>query len=314
MQKNVNVQCQLGLSLQRLLCLAVLAIPAGALAAEGEEKPWSLSVNGGLEYDDNVTVTDQDVVSDQSDTAAVFDLSASYQLDFLPDTELEAGYDLYASQYFDLSEFDLVSHSLSLNAEREINGLDAGIGYRFVNSTLDGDDFLQIHSLQPTLGFSLHESSYTLLKYNYQDKAFDDLSSRDADHHAFGVDNVLLLGGQDQYANLGYRYEVEDAQSAEFDYTGHVITLGGKTPIGQSKTRLLAGFSYQYWLKNYDHLTASIGKDREDKRHTLSAEVSRALVSDLTAKLQYQYINNISNLPSNDYTENLLSLTLGAEF
>jgi hypothetical protein len=296
--------------------LILLAAVASAQAADPtkQEKttsPWSVEASAGLEYDDNLSVPELDVSSGQSDMAAVFDLSVGYKVPGLSDYEVEAGYDFYQSLYQDYSEFNLQNHSLHVSGSRGFNDLDVGMAYRFTYSRLDDEDFLQIHHLQPNLGYSVQPNWYLTLAYSFQDKDFADFSRRDGDQHALLLDNYVVFNGNKSYARFGYRYEDEDTDGAEFDYTGHYLNLGLSTPWKLSSQHGKLELGYQYYTRDYSNITPSIGKKRDDDRHTFNIKGILDLPSNFFASLSYEHIDASSNLPSADFDENIVTLSAG---
>ena len=72
--------------------------------------------------------------------------------------------------------------------------------------------------------------------------------------------------------------------------------------------------SYQYFDKDYSKASASEdtgGAERSDYRHTLGLKTLTNLSEDLFASFKYEYIDANSNLPSADYNENIVTISLG---
>lgn len=291
---------------------AFLACAAATQASESDTtSPWSVEASAGIEYDDNLNVEELDVTSGEEDVAAVFDLSVEYKFPRITDYELEAGYDFYQSLYQDFSEFNLQSHGLYLSGAREFGDLDAGLSYRFTHSRLDNDNFLQIHNLTPSLGYAVKANWYLNLAYSYQDKKFFDDSDRDADQHALSLDNYIVFDGNRSYVRLGYRIEDEDTDGPQYDYLGHYFTGGLNTPISLLSQQTKLDLSYQYYTRDYSNITPSIGKERSDRRHRFGIGAQVDLSNDFFAGLKYEYIDATSNLPSADFDENIVTVSVG---
>jgi len=112
---------------------------------------------------------------------------------------------------------------------------------------------------------------------------------------------------------LGYQFENEITTGAEFEYLGHFLNVNVKLPVpllDQTKVNL----GYKFYFKDYKNVTASIGKKRDDFRHTAELGIYQPIYKKLHAKLKYQYINSISNLASSEYQENIVNLLLGIAF
>jgi tetratricopeptide (TPR) repeat protein len=283
------------------------------------DKPWSIAGSVGLSYDDNVTQDELDVDSGSGDVAGVFEFSPSYRVLRLERSELEIGYDLFQSLHVEEDEFDLQTHSLYFDGLHEYRSVDLGLGYRWSDSTLGGDDFLAIHSVRPSAGYALLPQWYARASYEFQDRDFDD-SRRDAAAHGFSFENYYLLDDGRGHFRLGYRVVGEDAKGSEFDHTSHVVFAGFRadtqflrlaSPLLQE---LEVGLSYEFALRDYDHSTPSIGEERLDKRHGVRFELARQLTEVLAVHLDYTFTISDSNLSSADYHQNVVTLRLGAEF
>lgn len=276
-------------------------------------KPWSFAFQTGFEYDDNVTVSEQDLTTELGDFSYVFEFSGTYKILQKPKYELEAGYDFFQSLYDDLSAFDLQSHIFSLNGSYELKGLDLGLFTFYNRTTLGAEDFLEIYTVSPSVGFSAFDNSYTTVNYTYKDINFFDLQNRDAQNHGFGVNNFLFFLGGKAMLVIGYQFENEITLGPEFDYLGHFLKTSVKLPIpllDQTKVT----FGYKYYFKDFKNVTASIGEKRDDFRHSAELHIFQPIYKNLYSKLNYEYVNSISNLASSDYQENTVNLLLGISF
>ncbi|MGV1098673.1 surface lipoprotein assembly modifier [Thiovibrio sp. JS02] len=275
-------------------------------AAAGEAKDWSLTLGAGFEYDDNLSVEEQDLVSDQSDTAAVFELEGGYRFGEKFPGNPEITYNFYQSLYDDYSEYDLQSHTLSLAGEEEFGKATAGLDYSYSYTTLDSDGFLQTHGLTPGLGYALTSQVYLHGSYIFLDKDFRQSGNnpRDAVNNSLGADLFYFFReNQKDFLQLGYRLEDENASGSEYEYQGQILKVSVQMVFAEETLLRLA---YKYNLKDYDNITESIGVEREDTRQAFQVTVSRPLYGRLFGRLDYQHLMNDSNLPATDYTENII--------
>ncbi len=283
------------------------------VADKKPEKPWSLAFSTGFEYDDNITVSELDLTTELDDFSYLFEFAGAYKFQITPKFALEAGYDFFQSLYDDLSAFDLQSHIFSLNGSYEIQGLDLGLLSMYNRTTLGAADFLEIYSTSPSVGFSVTDTWYATVHYSYKNTNFFNLPERDAQNHGTGLSNfIFFLDGQAMLL-LGYQFEYEFTTGSEFEYLGHSLNAGVKLPVPfLEQTKI--NFGYKFYFRDYQNVTASIGKKREDFKHTLEMQIFQPIYKNLNAKLKYQYINSISNLASSDYQENVVNLLLGISF
>lgn len=302
----------LGSNLYLVLGFAFLAGAGAAQASESDEtSPWSIEASAGIEYDDNLTVEELDVTSGKEDVAAVLDLSVAYSFPGMSDYDLEAGYDFYQSLYQDFSEFNLQTHGLYLSGSREFGEIDAGLSYRFTHSRLDNDNFLQIHNLTPSLGYSLKSNWYLSVAYSYQYKDFYDQQERDGHQNALTLDNYIVFNENRSYVRLGYRFEDEDTDGPQYDYLGHYFNGGLSTPMPLFSQQAKLDLSYEYYTRDYSNITPSIGKERGDHRHRFGLGAQVDLSDAFFARLKYEYIDATSNLPSADFNENIVTVSVG---
>ncbi len=285
-----------------------------SMAKKEDDKRWTVWAGIGFEYDDNVTVNELDLTSQEDDFAYIFEFSGAYKL--LQDSkyELEAGYNFYQSIYDDLSIFDLQSHIFSLSGSHELHDFNLG-AFAFYNRTfLGGDKFLEIHSFSPNVGYSIFDTWYATFTYSYNDTNFFNDPDRDSQNHGFSLDNYIFFMDNKAFLLLGYRFENEITTGDEFDFLGQFLTAGVQAPLAFLDLETKVKFTYKYFFKDYRNLTASIGEERKDFRHSLQLGITQPVYKALLAKLDYQFIDSVSNLASSDFRENIVTLSLGVYF
>lgn len=297
----------------------LLLTAMGAALADGGNKSWSLSGSVGFQYDDNVTTDEIDNTSNLSDTAAVIEALVSYRPDMGKKFGLELSYDFSQSLYQDLSSFDMQSHLFSASIENEYKDYDIGLNYLYGRTFLGGDDFLSMHSITPTLGRSMTDTWYVSLRYNYQNKDFITGSNdgRDADFNSGTIDNFLFFMGGKGYFSFGYQAEDENTNSDEFDYFGHIFHARLKLPVpldGLEAFNPVLNAGVKYSDKDYSSITSSIGAKRNDERTTINLGLDGDITRHVFAKFDYEYIDAQSNLASSDFTENIVTISVGARF
>ncbi|RMF75914.1 MAG: hypothetical protein D6740_00125, partial [Alphaproteobacteria bacterium] len=123
-----------------------------------------------------------------------------------------------------------------------------------------------------------------------------------------------FLDGTRSYWTLRYRYEDENAVAPEFDFRGHEIRLRYTRRFafgaGDSRLRLTA----RYEKRNYRAITPSIGAVRDDDRYRFNAEWRIPLTRHLFFLAEYEFASFVSNLPSADFNQHLVSGRLGVTF
>lgn len=291
-----------------LLIATLLGAPLQSAAA-AEDKNFDIGVGVGGEYDSNITVDAQDLTTNEGDVAALLEAALSFKPIQNGNSSLEIGYDFFQSLHDDLSDFDLQIHGLSLTGSTKIGGVDASANYRFSHILLGGDSFLDIHSVRPTLGFYVRQDVYVSAAYEYQWRDYDDLAPRDSHQHNVGGTGYYFFAPKSN-VHAGYKLLREKADGPEFTYWGHYFDVGIKAPIAVGDVSPVFRADYRYSVKNFSHLTPSIGEERLDKRHHFRASLEMPIVGNVSLKPQYEFINTISNLASVDYHQHIVSLML----
>lgn len=260
-----------------------------------------------------------DVDSETEDVVGLFEFSPSLRVAQSEKSDLEIGYALFQSLHADEDDFDLQTNSFYLDGSHEVRKMDLGLRYGWTHSTLGDDDFLSTHSLRPSVGYAFLSEWYAQMGYAFEDRDFD-VSRRDAAAHGFFLENYYFIQDRRGHLRLAYRVVGEDANGAEFDYTGHYLVAGVRFDADFIKlprplfNNLDVGLRYEFAVQNYDHQTSAIGTRRNDTRHGIKLELTRRLNETLAVHLDYDFIDSDSNLPSADYSQNVLTFGVGAEF
>ena len=284
------------------------------LTQKKSKKPWSVSMSTGIEYDDNVTVSLQDLASGVGDTANIFEFSGDYKFLKTKKFEMAAGYDFYQSLYHDLSEFDLQSHVFSLGGGYKFENFDVDLFTNYNRTTLGGEDFLESYSFAPQIGFFPTEQWYALVGYSYEDSHFFTDPSRDGQSHSLGMDHFVFFMKGKSYFLFSYRIENKNTRADEFTYVGHYGALGVKVPLPIWDQKGAFKLTYRYFYKDYTEISPTLSRERRDLRHTIQVGLSQPLCDWLQLNLNYEFIDSVSNLRQIDFTENIASLALSVSF
>ncbi|RMF11326.1 MAG: DUF560 domain-containing protein [Alphaproteobacteria bacterium] len=296
-----------------IACSIALALAStGPAAAEGSE----FSVDGyvGLEHEDNITVTEIDAETNEGDWAAILELGAEYEVEIGEKNTLSFGYDFNMSEQFDLSDFDQQIHGANATFERDIGGINAGLTYQFFYARLGGEGLLDMHRVSPFITVFPTKKLFIRAAYTYKDKDLKNRTARDAETHMGEISGFYFIDGTDTFASLGYRYEDEDAFADEFDFEAHVFKAGIDTrlPFGGEKNRFEIDVTYE--IRDYSAVTPSIGEVRDDDRLTVDVSWEVPFNELLFGRVGYRYRDFSSNLPSADFSENLVSFGIGFEY
>ena len=235
----------------------------------------------------------------------------AYQSD---NQELELTYDFYQSLYNDLDDFNLQIHTLSALSSWDFDTFDTGLNYSYTYTTLGGDRLFGFHTLTPYVGFSSTENWYHRASYGYVNKDFFSNPDRDGSQHSVALDNYYFFMDHKAYAILGLRYEDENTSGPEFDYEGSQVNIGVSVPVNIGEWNPQFKANYKHYWRDYDNITASIGEKRDDEQDAVTLELSHPITKTVSMKLNYEWTDTSSNLPSADYDENVFSVVFSADF
>jgi hypothetical protein len=296
-----------------------LAFPLTFQSSLAQGKSWWLDVEGGVEYDDNVAVEQNDDNSANGDVAAVMEIDAGYKLIDEKDQRVEVGYNFYQSIYQDLSAFNYQAHNPSIMAWTKQGGIKLGAEYSYTHSMLDESFFLDQHMIAPTISAFVTEDFFVTAYYRYYDKNYnqgDD--ARDAKTHQTGADVYYYFDRPNKgFLSVGGGFTSEDTRGDAFDYDGFMGRASVQMPVELLAHKGKVKFSYAYQKRDYDNdasLTVLPGDKRADDRHTFRLSTEMEVTDDLKAIAEVRHITRNSNLSVSDYEENIGGLSLRYSF
>jgi hypothetical protein len=288
----------------------------GFLGEGGAErkKGFALALSGGLQYDSNVILEEDDPVgpkSKKADWRGVLTLNGAYS--FLNDKRIgaEAGYQLYQSLHGDLSDYNVQQHTGRVAGRYGLSKtVSAELEYAFQYSFVGADHYSTAHRLAPRLSANLTPESLTELHASYELKRFFDtpvftgLTGKNGTNTAAGASHTIMLGKKAGIA-LDYTYDADSADAASWSYKGNKGTVNALAEWGEYK--FFGGLSY--YDRKYDAIAPGATVKRHDGVQEYSAGVSRKAGKTVTVILSDLYTINDSNLAVYQYTRNIVSLT-----
>ena len=197
------------------------------------------------------------------------------------------------------------------------------LSYTYDYLFLDQAAFLSRHS--PTLAATLVENANNLTTalFRFQKKEFfreGDFTNRfpaaerDALNWMAGFTHFLRFQRDRHFLSAGYQYDVEDAKGSDFSYSGHRLLLGGLYTLPWGETRLR--YDYQVHWRDYRSVNATFPLftpgtvTRDDTEQVHFARIEKPLPFNLIFSLQYQRIQNRSNIAVYNYIQNQFSAVI----
>lgn len=296
----------------RCLTPAILACVLASMAW-GKEEPaklppaeFSAEVGMGAEYDSNVSVEEVDVSSNQGDYALTLNAGLEASKQVSSKVELAATYDINQNLYDEFSRVDRQTHILGTDMTVDLDTIDTGLSFFYINSRLDNEKFLELYRVSPSVSGFLAKKWFGRLAYVYSDKSIEQNPDRDADTNTGEFDLYYFHRGLRSYFNLGYRYKDEDAKSDRLDYTSNGVKLRYIRRFDIFSRIAKLELAWRYEDRAYSSITPSIDEDRDDQRHRWRMDFEIPLIGKSAWQLYYGYSDYESNYPSADYTKDLI--------
>lgn len=305
------------------------------VAARQAERRFSLQVNLGVTYDDNVSV--RPTTNNREPQVAelrthrhespgeLFGVRADYVWWKDVDWESTVGYSFFTTYVNDIPKFNLISHTASAGVNRKLTlgALPALIGalYSFDFLALDSDEFLVRNSL--TLNAAIVESEMNLTQFfvRYQDKDFAETSPppvrqeiRDATNWMGGFLHLVRFAQDRHFLKAGYQHDHDNTDGRNYAYVGHRFTVGGQYTLPWWAMRLK--YDFDVHVRTYRSLNSILPtyapgtKKRRDEEIVNIFRAELPLPRDLTLAAEFQATRTHSNIEVFDFSRNVLSLVL----
>lgn len=300
--------------LYRLAAALLAMMPVFCLADDTPLAPpattYSAALGIGGEYDSNVSIDELDTSIRQGDSALNLDGKVSMRKYFTQDTDLRLSYDISQTMFQEFSRLNRQSHILGANLGIKMQPMDTGLSMFYVNSLLDGDRFLELYRVSPSLSGFISRKLFTRAAYVFADKRITDRAERDAKTHSGEVDLYYFARGLRSYFNFGYRYKTEDANLERLDYQAHAAKLRYIRRIDLWNKVLKLELAYRYEERDYSGITPGIGSDegeeRRDERHRWRADLEYPLTEKAAMQVYAGYSDYKSNLQASDYEQGVV--------
>jgi hypothetical protein len=280
---------------------------AGAVSgAEQTATDWSALVGVGIEYDSNVAVEEVDVTSNQGDYAMTLDAGLAVKQQLSEKATGTLSYDFSQSIYDKFSQVDRTTNMLGADLGLDLARVDPSVSVYYINSRLDGSQFLELYRVSPALSGFLGKKWFVRGAYVYSDKTINDRQGRDATTNAGEADAYYFMRGLRQYFNLGYRYRNENARADQYDYLSNAVKLRYIQRIELFSRLTKFEVAWRYEDRKYRSDTPSIGQKRHDQRNRLRLDYEIPVFGNGAVQFFAGYADYQSNYAPADYDQTLV--------
>ena len=309
---------------------------------ERERRLWQIEGHASLQYDDNVTVGNDIIISRQSDGSMVYGAAARVFAVRTPLWHVGAEYNFFQSLHFTLHQFDIRSHTFGLLGRVKLAPVTLGLRANYNITDLDNTRLSEAFTVTPSATIQQTETLFALVSVQYRSEnyAHEHLSrdsnprqllrsvrSRDGWNVRTGFDQFWLFNKKRSFVRVGYHYEVQRSVGSDWDYSRHEVSLGAQTPLWLGLTLDVNG---TYNRANYRHINSfsccfderdGLGilnsddtQKRTDDRFTAGVTLSRDVGPYFTILASFVHVSNLSNLAFFDYRQNIGILAISGRY
>ena len=281
----------------------------------GTSKRWGAYVAANIGYDDNISVTPDNLALGVDDT--FYNVYAS--ADFVVHGKRKRGWLMDAAfftiDYSDSDNFDQDFYTIGLRNEHQFSSWDTITHLKYGNSTFGGDDLQSFYKLDVLGAKSLPGNAKLILQYR-----FDDFTSKNPIYD--------YLEGWRQRAQIRYARNTANSNQqvyyeGELNNRGELVT--SLYSYEYSPTRHTLGGRYTHKFSDKWFLTGNLAYrasdfpssptlDRDDTRWTLDVLLNYRIDPTLVLKSNVKYIQNDSSIDIYTYDKTLITLGVSKLF
>ena len=285
-----------------------------ALLASDNKADFAFDAKIGYQSDSNVGIADLDTNSGSGDTATTFGLALNASLPFSRQLVSRFGYDYTDTSYQELSQFDLGLHHLFAEITWKPSLLDAGINVEKFTAKLDGDDYLDLVQVTPSVSRLISNRVYLRGALTHAKKNYEAAPGRASINDAYRADVYMLIDNMDRYIAVGIQSSDEDADDEVFDYTSlrWNMTYGHTFAPASRDLKVKASLSHEG--RTYAVEDEAIGDNRQDKRLRLRLGADWKVFEHFSLVGHVEHTDIRSNLESAALDKTIFGLGVNATF
>jgi tetratricopeptide (TPR) repeat protein len=289
----------------KIVALANAQLAEIGVARVAIEPSWSGYFWGGIGYDDNVALLDEQLFPSRGASSSLAELIGLVSRDF-GSRPLRVDLTGYAVSYPDVHEFDQTAFRLSLTARKRLGSWTLLVGPTLARTTFDGEGFEELVGADLRLRRNFSDSLI------FEARALYDDSSPGAPRFSYleGSRRQVRLSLQHTaLARIRGGYQAERNDRADFGVSPsrERWSLAFERPLSATWS-MDASLSY----RTSRYREASVPRTERLQEASLAAR--RAIARDWSVGAEYQWFDNESTVPAYAYDGQRLVLGLSKSF
>jgi len=202
----------------------------------------------------------------------------------------------------------------------------AGAQVSYDYNSLGNRPFVQRWIATPYLSISENESNITTFQYRFQwkdffhdrDFIFVPQEIRDAKNYMVGATHFVLFEKGRHYLKLGYQYDAERAEGANWRYRGNRLLTGFQytLPWWDVRFRYDLDFHWRSYTEKNSLLPATLPGTihRRDRQPLHVTAIAKDFLENFTVAIEYLFDQGRSNLAPFDYKRHVVTTTFAWRF
>ncbi|MCP4689215.1 MAG: tetratricopeptide repeat protein [Desulfobacterales bacterium] len=282
-------------------------------ARESTQKPYTIFLKAGLQYDDNVRLAaDEDVYADEGDFAFSGYFSGRYDFITGEKFKIGAGGSVYQTSYYKLKDYDQTGSFLNLYASYRLEPFTFDFSYVPAYYWFDYKSFLIRHHFRPEATWRISEKFLTRLSYGYSENNYFQDDELDGRTHETGLIFYYNVSPELGYLFAEVDHEDTKASHPDYDYKTWSGELGALVKGPWDVKMKITG---RYDDKKYDHVDSYFEIARKDEKYSVDMLLFRPLIRDWARiLLELNYTKNDSNIKEYSYDRCMGTLSIVADF
>jgi tetratricopeptide (TPR) repeat protein len=265
-------------------------------ARQKSERIFRLSLKYGYQYDSNVLLEplDEDLPTDESDSAFVF--NGSFTLDLFRSGGFSTGFGFnhYQIEYQDLSQYNLYGSTANIFVKFKSDKITLNLSYLPAYYALDEEGYLVKHQFRPDLFWRASEDLTVRFGLKYETKDYLENELRSGHAHLLDTDLYYSLLNRKVQLFCGGGFESSSAKSLEQSYEEIKARAGARCYL---PWQFQFGINGKLSRKNYGDVNPFFGVKREDIRWEVAGSLSRPIFFEwLSIVADYRFTRNDSNI------------------